>query len=403
MGKLLDRLLGTAVVDAPGILATADSTYVLPTFQGGDVSQVANLPQSVAQAFGINLDSDRVTRDQAMTIPAVRQGRNVIAGKIGTAPFYVLRQTASGAERIDRPAFFNQPDPNTTLASLLTWTVDDLLFYPLAWWRVLARDAFGFPARAERLDPRRVRLDYALQAVYVDGVPADPANLIAFQSPDEGILKHGGRTLRTAIMLEEAARKYARMDIPLGYFTDDQGGSLLDDEIQVFLNQWESYRSTRTTGYIPKGLSYNQASLDPKAMQLVEARAFQSAEVARLMNLKPSAVNAPTNDSLTYGTTEADRRELVDLTFAPYVTAIQQRLGMPDVVRPTDTPLLDFQTFIRGSLAETIATGAAAVAAGLMTRDEVRVDWLKLAPLGDQGTDAASAVDATEQPKEIQR
>ena len=103
--------------------------------------QVASLPQEIAQAFGINTDVDFVTRKQAMTIPAVRQGRNVIAGKIGTAPLVCTRVRAGSApERVDRP-FFNQPDPNCTRAALLTWTVDDLIFYGVSYWIITGRDA----------------------------------------------------------------------------------------------------------------------------------------------------------------------------------------------------------------------------------------------------------------------
>lgn len=371
---LLDFLHAGKTIDR---VTTAGTSVVLPG--SGDVVQVASLPQEVAQAFGINTDSDYVTRKQAMTIPSVRQGRNVIAGKIGTAPLICTRVRAGNEpERIDRP-FFMQPDPNTTRAALLTWTVDDLIFFGVSYWIVMQRDFAGFPAQAMRVDPSRITIDYAARRILLDGKPIPTRDVIAFQAADEGLLTHGARTLKTCILLEESVRRAASADIPVGLFEDTQG-QMETDEIEEFLTSWETHRQTRSTGYVPSGLQYKNPNADPDKLQLAEARAFQASEVARQMNLPAYAVNAPTNDALTYSTTESNRRDLVEITYAPYIAALEQRLSMGDVT-PNGTQVhLDFSAFIRGDLKTVIETGAAAVAAGLMTEDEVRAKWLNLPP-----------------------
>lgn len=378
--RLLDRV--TAWLTEPADrLARADLTYTLAG--SGDLAQVATLPQEVAQAFGMTTDLDTVTRRQAMTIPAVRQGRNVIAGKIGTAPLVCTRARAGKApERVDRP-FFAQPDPNTTRAALLTWTVDDLVFYGVAYWIVTGRDPQGYPATAVRVTPDRVRIDYAAGTIQLDGKPIPPRDVIAFQGPDEGLLRHGARTLKTCLLLEDAIRVAASAEVPVGLF-EDQMGALLEDEVTAFLTSWETHRRARSTGYVPKGLKYTNPQADPEKLQLKDARAFQAAEVARHLNLPAYAVNAPTSDSLTYATAEANRRDLVDITFAPYVAALEHRLSMGDVTPAGTTVRLDFAEFIRGDLAALITTGAAAVSARLMTEDEVRTMWLNLPPLTPQ-------------------
>lgn len=373
MGKVLDWLL------PPVHDVLAASSTVLPAV-AGDVAQVANLPQSVAQAFGINTESDTVTRGQAMTVPAVRQGRNVIAGKIGTAPLVCTRTRAGKTpERVARP-FFDQPDPNSTRAALLTWTVDDLIFNGISYWVVTARDETAFPRAASRVDASRVTVDASTATIRLDGKEIAPRDVIAFQGPDEGLIRHAGRTLRTCILLEQAVRTAASADVPVGLF-EDQQGAMHADEIEVFLASWESHRRARATGYVPAGLKYVNPSASAEAMQLVEARAFQAAEVARHLNLPAYAINAPTNDSLTYATTEGNRRDLVEITFAPYIAALEQRLSLGDVT-PLGTEVhLDFTAFVRGDLAAVISTGAEAVAAGLMTRTEVRQLWLNLPPI----------------------
>lgn len=374
MGRLWDRV-SDALFSVPN--AVADSTVVLPPIRG-DVAQVSHLGPEVAAAFGINLSSDRVTRAQAMSIPAVRRGRQVIAGTLGAAPLRCTRVRNDVTERLDRQ-LLKQPDPNLTLAQTLTWTIDDLMFSGVSWWRVLER-LEKFPYRAERLSLERVNVDPSSGVVRVDGTEADPANLIRFDGPDEGILTHGARALKTALLLEEAVRKFARLDIPLGLIQDEVG-QMLEDEVLTFLDSWEKARASRTTGYLPHGLKYLNPTFNAEQLELGDARGFQAQEIARLMNLPANIINAPTNDSLTYSTTESNRRELVDLTFAPFIAAIEQRLSMPDVTPNGTTVYFDLGKFLRGDIKTVIETGALAVDSGLMTKDEVRTEWLSLPPL----------------------
>lgn len=357
--------------------ATAD-LYVLPSWTGGDVAQSSLLPVGIAEAFGISVSSDRVNREEAMSIPAVRRGRQIIAGTLGAAPLIGMRNRAGNApEKVSRQ-LLTQPDPNVSAAFTFTWTLDDLLFYGVAWWRVLEFDEQNFPKRAERLHHSRIRVDITRGEVYVDGAKVtNPREIIRFDGPDEGILKYGARALKTALLLENAVRNYARMDIPLGLIVDEMGGLTLTEAQQV-LDEWETARAKRSTGYLPQGLKYVNPSFNAEQLQLGEARGFQAQEIARLLNLPASYINAPTNDSLTYATTESNRRELVDMTFAPYIAAIEQRLSMGDVT-PTGTRVaFDLGKFLRGDMRSLIEMGKAAVDSGLMTVNEVRTEWLGL-------------------------
>ena len=117
----------------------------------GDVVQIADLPAEVAEAFGINTVTERISRGQAMSIPAMAQARDTVAGTIGTFPLLATR--AAGEVAAPR-SFLAQPDPRTTRQWLITWTVDDLMFGPVAWWWVDSYDAAGFPATAHRIAPR---------------------------------------------------------------------------------------------------------------------------------------------------------------------------------------------------------------------------------------------------------
>jgi phage portal protein BeeE len=378
--SLLDRWRTTARI------LTADTMVSIPPWDG-HTDQIATLPQEVAQAFGINTTTDSVTFDQAMSIPAVKAGFLSIAGKMGSVPLVCIRERAGNdPERVNRP-FLNQPDPTSTRAATVTDTVGDLLFYGLAYWWVMGRDFAGFPVAATRVHPSRVSLDASQETVRVDGVEVDWRNLIAFRGPDRGILYHGGRTLKTALLLEDAVRRYSSLDVPLGLITDDTG-AMLEDEVTVFLDSWEQARRSRTTGYLPVGLKYQNPGFNAQQVELSDARGFAAAEIARMLNLPASVVNAPTGDSLTYATTVDNARTLVDVTYAPYRAAVEGRLSMGDITPAGSTVFFDFADFLRGDLSTVIATGSAAVAGGLMTADEVRQQWLHLGPLPTDGSAA---------------
>lgn len=369
-------------------LLTSDQMVTLPPWNPGgssDISQIATLPQEVAQAFGINTTTDSVTFDQALSIPAVRQGYQTIAGRMGATPLVCVRERAGNPPEVVPRSFLAQPDPACTRAATLTDTVGSLMMFGIAYWFTLTKDANNFPAQARYLHPSRVTIDTVEQVVRVDGEEVDWRRLIAFRGPDRGLLYHGARTLKTALMLEDAVRRFSSMDVPLGLITDDQG-TMLEDEITVFLDSWERARRAHTTGYLPVGLHYENPNFNAEQVQLSDARNFLAAEIARLMNMPPSAVNAPSNDSLTYSTTVLNAQQLVDMTFAPYRAAMEGRLSMPDVTPLGTTVFMDFSEWLRGDINNTITTGAAAVAAGLMTKDEVRQNWLHLGPLPEEAS-----------------
>jgi phage portal protein BeeE len=378
-------------------LARSAELTTAATLGGGDVAQVSNLPTEVAQAFGINVVTDLVDRRTAMSIPAVRRGRQVIAGTIGALPLIARRDRAGQVDHIERPLLV-QPDPNTTRQHVLTWTVDDLIFGGISWWRVTSRDNDGYPLTAERLHPSRVTVVIGTDgeaSVYVDGRPANDADMIRFDGPDEGVIVYGGRALRTAIMLEEAVRRFATLDVPLGYLSPEDGAEELstlpgtgnpDDptdtrsEVDVLLDSWESARAKRTTAYLNRAIKYDTVQFDAERIQLADARQHQAAELARLLNLPPRYVNAPQASAMTYSTTESDRRDLVDTTLAPYLAAIEQRLSMGDVTPRGTVVLFDLTDFLRGDTLQALQAAQIAVNLRAMNPLEVRSRVLRLEP-----------------------
>lgn len=329
-----------------------------------------------------------------MRIPAVRRGRAIICGTIASLPWRAFR----GYDVVERE-LLAQPSPFTTPQYLWAWTVDDLLFNGISWWRVIERDAARYPLHVERIDRGRVNIAIsddpwrggpARYVVYVDGQAQQDADMIRIDGPDEGVLEYGATTLRTALMLERAVRKFARLDVPLGYLKPAEGAAELSlapgsagdgterSEVDALLDEWEQARETRTTAFLNRAVEYTAVMFDAQRVQLAEARQYQAAELARLMNLPPRYVNAPQASGMTYATTEGDRRDLLDTTLTGYVTAISQRLSMGDVTPRGQVVTPDLNAWLRGNTRDVLEAGEIAVRTGAMTGEEVRTDWLKL-------------------------
>jgi len=355
-------------------LATAAQTVLPSPLEAEDI------PPAVRVAFGLGGgDVARVSRADAMTIPAVRRGRSIIAGIIGTAPMIATR--GSSMDRVPRP-LLEAPEANTTRQHWLTWTVDDLLFYGVSWSLVTLRDAQGFPMQVRRLRHDQVAVDLGSGRVYVDGKPADDRDLIRFDGPDEGVLNYGYRTLRTALLLDEAVRRFARLEIPLGVLKLKEGArELSQPDVEALVDTFEAARQERNTAYLNAAVDYETVAFDAERVQLAEARQFQAVEIARMMNLSPRWVAAPSGDSMTYSNVAAERRDLVDTSLASYVAALEQRLTMGDVTPRGHVVRLDLSEYLRGDTLTALQAAEVGVRIGATTADEVRASVLALPAL----------------------
>lgn len=384
--------------------ASADDLLLasLATIGGSaDVAQVRDLPASVAQAFGLYV-GDTITRPEAMRVPTIRRARQVVCGTIGAQPLIAHRTNPDGsitdvtAER----RLLLQPDPNTTLQNVLTWTVDDLFFHGISWWHVMDRDADGFPRAIERLAPElgRLTVDVDNRVAYVDGKLAENRDLIRFDGPDEGLLKYAGSTLATSRLLDAAVRRLASGDIPLGALKLAEGAKELstepgsafpgnpdDDRSQVefLLDQWEDARRTRTWAFVNRAIDVQTFQKDARESQLAEGRQQQRIDEANICNVPPRVVNAPSSDSMTYSTVAAERADLADLSMLGFTVAIEQRLSLGDVTPRGTAVRFDLTRFLSGDTLSALEAAGQAVALEAMTSDEVRTDVLGRPPLTD--------------------
>ena len=306
------------------------------------------------------------TRDEAMQVPAIARGRNVLCGTISSLPIRAYSTVAGVTGEVDGPSWLDTPDPRYTRTWLLAQTLDDLIFQARAYWLVAGRYATGFPAGFHYLEHWRVgwtnshgdRYRYLVPpeldgswSLTVDGRIVPDRDVVRFDAfTGTGMLEYGAREIRAALALSDAARRFASIELPVGVL-QDLGPGMDDDEIDATLARWEMARRTRTTAYLGSSFKYDaQTALDPTKLQLIEARQQSAVECARLLNLPAQYVSAPMGaGNITYQNVESMRRELIDVACGPWIAGLEQRLSMNDVT-PRGTQLrFDIDAFTRST------------------------------------------------------
>lgn len=326
----------------------------------------------------------RISRSQALSVPAVLKGRNLMCS-LATLP--LVERDAARAP-VANP-WLRQFDPDVANIVHLAQTVEDLLFDSISWWEITAFSWTGFPAAAVRRDPATVSLDppagsamtalpsgaepHGVKRVWIDGRPVDASNVIRFDSPNPPVLVAAARAIRKALRLDETAEQYASEPEASGYFRTAEGADEPDDDdIESILSQWQARRRSRLLGWIPRALEYvTVSSPSPKDLQLVELQERAGLEVANALGVDPEELGVSTT-SRTYANVVDRRKDKINDVLAPYMRAITDRLSMPDCTPRGHVVEFDLVDYLKSNPTERWNVYAIALDKGVMTVPEVR-------------------------------
>lgn len=303
-----------------GITSPYSTAPELPPFVITDLLEdevVRNLPMS---------------RAHAISIPAVSKARNLLVSTISKFP---LRALQGDQVLTSQPTFLYRSDSTVTPYERMAWTVDDLIFHGHSLWLV-RRGAGDSSGRRPILDA-----EWCPQSLWtitnghllVDGVDVDDEDVILFNSPFEGLLNVGNRTLRGSIDTEASWVGRARNPIPLIelHQTDDQ---LSSDEVTEFVKAWATARRNEdgAIGYTPPGLEIRVHGT-VAADLMVEGRNAVRTDIGSFLNIRASMLDGTAGvDSLTYSTTQGERNLFYEIDLPFWTDPIEARLSMDDVV-----------------------------------------------------------------------
>ncbi|MDG4790378.1 phage portal protein [Micromonospora sp. WMMD1102] len=307
-----------------------------------------------------------VSRSEALSVPAVQKGRNLVCA-VATLP---LQQYAPD-RRVVRSPLLDQLDPDVPNVVTLTQTIEDLLFDSISWWLVLETGWNDYPTKVRHLDVGTVSVDPPkgrspaplpsgydprTPGVWVDGTWTPASKIIRFDSPNPPVRKAGGRAIRKAILLDQAAAMYADDPRPLDYFTPAEGADPADDtKVEKFLTKWRAARKKRSTAYIPWALKYHSVDTpSPAELQLVELQKQAALEIANALGVDPEELGISTT-SRTYANDVDRRRNKINDVLGPFMRAITDRLSMDDVTRPGYTVRFDLTDYLKPDPAGQVA------------------------------------------------
>jgi hypothetical protein len=239
------------------------------------------------------------------------------------------------------PGWLSRPDPTRTRGVWVAELLDDLIFEAKAYTRVTVRYADGYPAAMEVMRFRDVTRNpdgsyrwHRPQLVGTDEpveVTVAELDVVIFESPLSPVLE-SRVALYVAARLDAAASRFASASVPMGTLKQTGGEPLTDEEMAAEASAFEANRETNTIAFLNEHLDYQESETDPSRLQLVEARTYQDAALARVANVPNFSVGVGVpGDSMTYKTALTARYDLVDFAFGPYMACVTQTLSGPDV------------------------------------------------------------------------
>ena len=241
--------------------------------------------------------SDGALRQNMMSVPTVARSRDLLASVIASTPLCMYKEQWNGEEMEEVPlaprAWLDQPDPQLSYATFMSWLLDDLFFFGKAILFINSRTADGYPNSVQRLPAAMVNFrDQAgpvffspSQEVYFQGGRIDPENLVQFISPIQGVIYQSEQAVQTAIRLEKARYRNAASTMPTGVLKVVGGEPLTSEELSTLAAQFNSARENNQTAALSQDLDYTETTANPANMLLMEASNYQALEMVRICNV----------------------------------------------------------------------------------------------------------------------
>jgi len=370
-----------------GIFSRAESPSKKSSVEAQYAPQVLGEYSPYAMPFQYSY----VSREDALSVPALQRCRNLLAGTIGAIPLELYRKSTN--EELGSPVWLEQPSYSQPRSVTIAYTVESLLLYSQAFWKVVeVYNEDGRPSRFEWIANNRVTATLDSTNTYVksyavDGMtlPQDGlGSLITFQSLLPGILTTGIQTIRAAIDVQKAAAIAASTPMASGYIKNT-GADLDPKEVQGLLAAWKNARNNRSTAYLTSTLEYKAVSFSPKDMMYNEAIQNLATEIARLCNVPAIYLSADQNSSYTYNNVQDERKQFLQLSLQPFISAIEDRLSMDDITARGNVVKFDIdKNFLRTDPMQELAVIEKLLTLNLITQEQA-MEMTDLTPNGSQG------------------
>jgi hypothetical protein len=352
MGLLSDIRALASIADS-GILEQRGEVGIRSPW-AGDLTKI--VVSDLVSLFEESTGYECMTRNQALSIPAVYRARGIILSLLADKPLHAWR----GATMLPTP---EQPTFLYSTPGILgPWqrvlrTLDDHLFYPYSLWlTVRGAEAGGRSPILSAVhcpyESWRVNEVGGIEIQNSDGGwdVAQEDEVILIPGPSEGLLAYATKTLLGSRALDQAWTDRARTPAPLTeiHLTDDT--QLDDEETIATRDAWvEARRQGNSVVVTPSNIEIKDHGAGETSLY-VEGRNAGRLDIAAFFNLPGSVLDASTaTASLTYVTQEGNRSSLDDMSLPYWYRPIESRLSQDDIVPRGQSVRFDFSS--RGNAA----------------------------------------------------
>jgi len=382
--QTLSNILPTRKVEAQYSPAIMDSSYGYGSFN---------------TAYNSGFGPGAMDRASAMQVPAIARCRNLLTGVIASLDLELYKK--STGKQLQSPVWLEQPDLRQPRSVTMAWTIDSLIFYGQAFWRITSLYADDLrPSGFEWIANDRVSVTtnkFGDQVEYytVNGTRVPDSgigSLVTFQGLTNGVLQTGARTIQSALDVEKAAAVAASTPMATTVIKNS-GADLPEAQISGLLASWKASRQSRSTAYLTSTLSVENLGFSPKEMLYTEASQYLATQAARLMNVPAFMISADMNGSYTYQNILDARKEFVAYSLQPYISCVENRLSMNDIT--ANGNIVKFavdDTFLRTDPLARLAVTEKLLSLGLIDIDQAK-EMEDLTPDGNTNPDISEVMD----------
>ena len=278
--------------------------------------------------FGTQLEG--VTREEAMSLPAVAKARHLICGTLARQPLVAMQD---GVRLESQPTWLYRTDTQVSPRLRTLWVLDDLFFYG---WSLLgvSRGADGQILDAARIPKARWRFD-SNGLVMVDDKPVSSEQVVLIPGLGDGFLTEAARTVRGARKTEEQWVARVKNPIPTVEIRYTGEEDLTPEEMREIRDSYVAARAD-DNGVVmvtPRGFEIH-AHGDQALELFVAGRNAASLDVARFANVPGSVLDASqvNGSSVDYENNGVGRSSFYDLTLRTWALPLEERLSLDDCV-----------------------------------------------------------------------
>jgi HK97 family phage portal protein len=316
-----------------------------------------------------------VDRTNALSVPGVWRGVNLIASAIAGLPIDAIRN----GQVIATPPILSRPNPpetrfSTIQAAVAGAIVDGNFFAVLG-----PLGPSGYPDTIYPIDPMRVKCKYedGRRIYEIDNVRFDQSEIMhvpGFTFPGEhlgvGILQAQRQGLGMSIAVNEYAARYFNGGTTPSVVLHTENPDLSQEDADLIKQKWLMHYGGRSREpAVLGGIKVEPLTDNAGDSQLVESRQFDLTEIANILGIPGYYLGAP-NSSRTYSNVAEEQLQLLRHSLMPWIIRFEQAFS--DLLPRGQVAKFNLDAFLRADTLTRYQAHEIGLRAGFLTVDDVR-------------------------------